>query len=37
VNVDQQMRSNLDASVSAFYGRSTNVVPPKALVGRFSV
>ena len=24
VNVDQQMRSNLDASVSAFYGRSTN-------------
>jgi TonB-linked SusC/RagA family outer membrane protein len=24
VNVDQQMRANLDASVSAFYGRSTN-------------
>jgi TonB-linked SusC/RagA family outer membrane protein len=24
MNVDQQMRSNLDASVSAFYGRSTN-------------
>jgi len=24
LNVDQQMRSNLDASVSAFYGKSTN-------------
>src|SRR5713101_1670034 len=35
LNVDQQMRSNLDASVGAFYGRSTNGRAAEGSTGPF--
>lgn len=35
LNVDQQMRPNLDASVSAFYGRSTNGRAAEGSTGPF--